>query len=74
MFNVHSPFGRDLTEEYVVSANNPPYPEQAENDLIFGIMTSVGYFFISLVLMVGVVMGDRQNYTVSSLGQVNHQL
>ena len=67
VFNVHSPFGRDLIEDYVVSAGNPPYPEQAENDLIFGIMTSVGYFFITLVLMLGVLMGDSQNFTVTSL-------
>ena len=67
VFNVHSQFGRDLVENYVMSAGNPPYPEQAENDLIFGIMTSVGYFFITLVLMVGVLMGDSQNFTVSSL-------
>ena len=39
--------------------------ERAENDLIFGVLTSVGYLFITIVLMIGILMGDRQKYTVS---------
>ena len=38
--------------------------ERAENDLIFGILTSVGYFYITIVLMVGIALGDRQKFTV----------
>ena len=33
-------------------------PEQAENDLVFGIMTSVGYLFITICIMIGIIMGD----------------
>jgi len=32
--------------------------------LVFGVLTSVGYFFITIVLMIGVVMGDDQKYTL----------
>ena len=46
-------------------AGLPSYEERPENDLVFGVMTSAGYFFITIVLMIGVVMGDRQKYTVS---------
>jgi len=38
--------------------------ERAENDLIFGILTSVGYFYITIVLMVGIALGDRQKFTL----------
>ena len=38
--------------------------ERAENDLVFGVLTSVGYFFITIVLVVGILMGDKQKYTV----------
>jgi len=38
--------------------------ESAENDLIFGVLTSVGYFFITIVLMVGILMGDKQKFTM----------
>ena len=95
LFDAHSSLGRGFVEEYVVDFSSP-YPERAENDLIFGrlilllllllllvplrllkillilkqsshqgILTSVGYFLITIVLMIGVVMGDRQKYTVS---------
>jgi hypothetical protein len=52
-----------------------PYPERAENDLIFGVMTSVGYFFITIVLMIGVIMGEYhegKKYTVSGLGLLRY--
>jgi len=44
---------------------NPTYndvykmTERAENDLVFGIMTSAGYFYITIILMVGIVLGDN---------------
>ena len=38
--------------------------ERAENDLVFGILTSGGYFFIIIVLMIGHIMGDMQKITV----------
>ena len=39
--------------------------EREENDLVFGILTSTGYFFIVLVLMVGLVLGDTGKFSVS---------
>ena len=45
-------------------AGLPVYDERPENDLVFGVLTSVGYFFITIVLMIGVIMGDDQRYTV----------
>jgi len=27
-------------------------------------MTSVGYFFITIILMVGIIMGDKQKFTL----------
>ena len=31
---------------------------------IFGIMTSAGYFYIVIVLLIGIVMGDNNKFTV----------
>ena len=45
----------------------PIYDERPENDLVFGVLTSVGYFFITIVLMIGVIMGDDQKFTVRKL-------
>ena len=53
----------DMMEPHL--AGLPSYAERPENDLVFGVMTSAGYFLITIVLMIGVVMGDRQKYTVS---------
>ena len=41
---------------------NPPgaptfYPERSENYLILGLLVSPGYFFITLVLLVGLAFG-----------------
>merc|ERR1712062_77279 len=33
--------------------------ERDENDLVFGIMTTLGYWFITIVLMIGLLLGDR---------------
>jgi len=38
--------------------------ERDENDLVFGIMTTVGYWFITMVLLIGLVLGDRPKITV----------
>ena len=38
--------------------------ERDENDLVFGIMTTVGYWFITIVLMIGLLLGDRPKMTV----------
>merc|ERR1711936_974510 len=43
---------------------NPPglpgsYPERSENDLILGLLVSPGYFFITLVLLVSLALGDE---------------
>jgi len=44
---------------------NPAYDEvfkmseRAENDLVFGTMTSAGYFYITIILMIGIVLGDN---------------
>ena len=48
---------------------NPPglpgsYPERSENDLILGLLVSPGYFFITLVLLVGLALGDESEYGV----------
>ena len=48
---------------------NPPglpgsYPERSENDLILGLLVSPGYFFITLVLIVGLALGDESEYGV----------
>jgi len=52
----------DVMEPHL--AGLPSYAERPENDLVFGVMTSAGYFLITIVLMIGVVMGDRQKYTM----------
>ena len=61
-FDVHSSVGRGDMEPYI--GGLPVYDERPENDLVFGVMTSVGYFFITIVLMIGVIMGDNQTYSV----------
>jgi len=38
--------------------------ERDENDLVFGIMTTVGYWFITIVLMIGLLLGDRPKMTI----------
>ena len=48
---------------------NPPglpgsYPERSENDLILGLLVSPGYFFITLVLLLGLALGDESEYGV----------
>ena len=48
---------------------NPPglpgsYPERSENDLILGLLVSPGYFFIILVLLLGLALGDESEYGV----------
>lgn len=48
---------------------NPPgltgsYPERSENDLILGLLVSPGYFLITLVLLVGLALGDESEYGV----------
>ena len=63
-FDVHSSVGRGDMEPYI--GGLPVYDERPENDLVFGVMTSVGYFFITIVLMIGVIMGDNQTYSVRS--------
>jgi len=60
--DVHSSVGREGMDPYI--AGLPVYDERPENDLVFGVLTSVGYFFITIVLMIGVIMGDDQRYTV----------
>ena len=60
--DVHSSPGRGSIDPYI--AGLPVYDERPENDLVFGVLTSVGYFFITIVLMIGVIMGDDQRYTV----------
>ena len=55
---------------------NPPglpgsYPERSENDLILGLLVSPGYFFITLVLLVGLALGDESEYGVN-LKPSNH--
>ena len=63
--DVHSSVGRGGVDPFI--AGYPIYDERPENDLVFGVLTSVGYFFITIVLMVGVIMGDDQKYTVRKL-------
>ena len=41
------------------------YPERSENDLILGLLVSPGYFFITLILLVGLALGDSSEYGVS---------
>merc|ERR1712062_25994 len=38
--------------------------ERDENDLVFGIMTTLGYWFITIVLMIGLLLGDRPKMTI----------
>ena len=63
--DVHSSVGRGGVDPYI--GGLPIYDERPENDLVFGVLTSVGYFFITIVLMIGVIMGDDQKYTVRKL-------
>ena len=63
--DVHSSSGREGVDPFI--AGLPVYDERPENDLVFGVLTSVGYFFITIVLMIGVIMGDDQKYTVRKL-------
>ena len=44
--------------------------ERDENDLVFGIMTTVGYWFITIVLMTGLILGERPRMTV--IIKMNH--
>jgi len=37
------------------------FGERDENDIIFGSFTVVGYFFINIILLVGVLAGDGSN-------------
>ena len=51
-------------------------PEQAENDLVFGVMTSAGYLFITICIMIGIIMGDfsgddAPRFTVNYTGDLN---
>ena len=39
--------------------------ERAENDLVMGVLTSTGYLFIVLVLMIGISFNDTGKTTVS---------
>ena len=60
----HSSAGRDDIDPYIDGSPSYVYDERPENDLVFGVMTSAGYFFITIVLMIGVIMGDNQSFTV----------
>ena len=43
------------------------FGERDENDIIFGSFTVVGYFFINIILLVGVLAGDDSNIIVNSV-------
>jgi len=60
----HSSAGRDDIDPYIDGSPSYVYDERPENDLVFGVMTSAGYFFITIVLMIGVIMGDNQSFTL----------
>ena len=60
----HSSAGRGGIDPYIDGYPSYVYDERPENDLVFGVMTSAGYFFITIVLMIGVIMGDNQSFTV----------
>jgi len=60
--DAHSSAGRGGVDPYI--GGSPIYDERPENDLVFGVLTSVGYFFITIVLMIGVIMGDDQKFTM----------
>ena len=60
----HSSAGRGDIDPYIDGSPSYVYDERPENDLVFGVMTSAGYFFITIVLMIGVIMGDNQSFTV----------
>ena len=38
--------------------------ERAENDLILGILASTGYFFIIIILIIGIALGDESKFAV----------
>ena len=43
------------------------FPWGNDNDSsIFGVMTSVGYFYFIIILLVGIAMGDNNKFTVTS--------
>ena len=46
-------------ETYKVTNNG--FTQKAEDDLVIGIMTSAGYFFILIILMVGIALGDNED-------------
>ena len=60
----HSSAGRGGIDPYIDGYPSYVYDERPENDLVFGVMTSAGYFFITIVLMIGVIMGDNHSFTV----------
>merc|ERR1711892_916076 len=40
------------------------YSERAENDLVFGTMTSTGYLLFIIIIMLGMMMGDKMPFTL----------
>ena len=63
------PLKNNLCLPRIMQYPNPPgvpgsYPERSENDLILGLLVSPGYFFITLVLLVGLALGDESEYGV----------
>ena len=48
----HSSAGRGDIDPYIDGSPSYVYDERPENDLVFGVMTSAGYFFITIVLMI----------------------
>ena len=41
------------------------FNERDENDLVFGTFTVTGYFFINIILLIGILAKDDSNMTVS---------
>ena len=56
---------RNIEDRESFKSSDCSLSERDENDVVFGVMTTVGYWFITMVLMVGLILGDRPKITVN---------
>ena len=55
---------RNVEDKETFKSSDCFLSERDENDLVFGVMTTVGYWFITIVLMIGLILGDRPKIMV----------
>ena len=56
---------RNIEDRESFKSSDCSLSERDENDVVLGVMTTVGYWFITMVLMVGLILGDRPKITVN---------